>query len=151
MKLGSCCDTQLVQRESSKSSFGLDSIVLLLVVSSIPMLSSYTISLDIHACTNNIIMYSNAYIYITTPLNSHHGAAVTSRVAGATKISSHITTLKSRHGRHFLIEFIAGANESSKSCLHIFSIRIKKSLRARSTYAIFNCASIIAIYIGRWF
>ena len=102
-------------------------------------------------------------------LNSHHGAAVTSRVAGATKNSSHITTLKSHHGHHFLKEFIAGANESSKSYLHIFSVQIKKSLRARSSYAIFErkaCiihsrlhwgagfdrlvvyASIIAVYIG---
>ena len=71
-----------------------------------------------------------------TRLKSHHGAAVTSRVAGATKNSSHITTLKSHHGHHFLKEFIAGANESSKSYFHIFSIQIKKSLRARSPYAI---------------
>ena len=90
-------------------------------------------------------------------------------MAGATKNSSHITTLKSHHGHHFLTEFIAGANESSKSYRHIFLIRIKKSLRARSPYAIFNwnvCiihsrlhwgaglgrsvvyASMIAIYIG---
>ena len=90
-------------------------------------------------------------------------------MAGATKNSSHITTLKSHHGHHFLKEFIAGANESSKSYLHIFSVQIKKSLRARSSYAIFErnvCiihsrlhwgagfdrlviyASIMAIYLG---
>ena len=110
-----------------------------------------------------------AKIDTSARLNSHHGAAVTSRVAGATKNSSHITTLKSHHGHHFLKEFIAGANESSKSYLHIFSVQIKKSLRARSSYAIFErnvCiihsrlhwgagfdrlviyASIMAIYLG---
>ena len=91
---------------------------------------------------HNLQNYHNIlqlYVICTrTRLNSHHGAAVTSRVAGATKISSHITTLKSHHGHHFLKEIIAGANESSKSCLHSFSIRIKKSLRTRSPYAMFN-------------
>ena len=80
-------------------------------------------------------------------------------MAGATKNSSHITTLKSHHGHHVLKEFIAGAYESSKLYRHIFSIRIKKSLRARSPYAsrlhwgagfdrLVVYASIISIYIG---
>ena len=115
-------------------------------------------------------MHIYIYIYTSARLNSHHGAAVTSRVAGATKNSSHITTLKSHHGHHFLKEFIAGANESSKSYLHIFFGPNQEILaRARSSYAIFErkvCiihsrlhwgagfdrlvvyASIIAVYIG---
>ena len=62
----------------------------------------------------------NAILHTRTRFKSHHGAAVTSRVAGAAKNSSHITTLKSHHGHHFLKEFIAGANESSKSHRHMF-------------------------------
>ena len=68
----------------------------------------------------SLVPSNPASIATRTRLKSHHGAAVTSRVAGTTKNSSHITTLKSHHGHHFLKEFIAGANESSKSYHHIY-------------------------------
>ena len=55
-----------------------------------------------HQKNISMFMFMMGFVRTSARLNSHHGAAVTSRVAGATKNSSHITTLKSHHGHHFL-------------------------------------------------
>ena len=89
-----------------------------------------------------------------TRLKSHHGAAVTSRVAGATKNSSHITTLKSHHGHHFLKEFIAGANESSKSYHHVYLDQNQEILASAQSICNFwkKCVHHSQPFtLGRWF
>ena len=102
-----------------------------------------------------IYMYICIYIYIyyctRTRLKSHHAAKGTSCVVGATKNPKHITTLKSHHERHFLWEFIAGANEFWKS--HLW-IKIKKTWGARSQKVCFEwkrCINYIRSPLGRWF
>ena len=78
------------------------------------------------------------YIYTSSRLKSHHSAEVTSRVAGATKISSHITTLKSHHGHDFWRRNLCERQWIQQIVSSYFFRSKSRNYCARSTYAIFN-------------